>query len=220
MKKVVFGLLVAALAAVGVMGGVVLAQSADAGAGKSFAERVAEILGLDSATVEDAMTQAKSDMADERVQTVLDKMVTAGKVTQAQADAYLTWHRARPEGAGDGFFFDFNPTARADLEAKLAEAVTAGEITQAKADAYLARYQSALDTAETRFQTRIDKMVAADKITQAQADAYMAWYQTRPAGVGTGWGHGWFGPKKGRGSDHGWHGSKSRWGHDWGRKDS
>ncbi len=215
MKRVVVGLLVA-VAAVGVMVGAALAQSADAGGGRSFAERVAEILGLDSATVENAMKQAKSDMTDERVQAMLDKMVTAGKATQEQADAYLTWYRARPEGVGDGFSFDFNPTATADIEAKLTEMVAAGELTQAKADAYLARYRSALDTAETRLQTVLDKTVTAGKATQEQADAYMAWYRTRPEGVGAG-----FGPKKGRGFGHGWFGhKKGRGDHDWGRKDS
>lgn len=103
MKKVVVGLLVAALVAVGVMGGTVLAQSADENPVQSFAERVAEILGLDSATVENAMEQAKSDIAEERVQAWLDKMVAADKMTQEQADAYSTWYESRPEGVGAGF---------------------------------------------------------------------------------------------------------------------
>lgn len=227
MKKVVVGLLVAALVAVGVMGGTVLAQSADENPVQSFAERVAEILGLDSATVENAMEQAKSDIAEERVQAWLDKMVAADKATQEQADAYMDWYEARPEDVGDKLSFDFNPTARADLEVKLALAVTAGSITQAQADAYLERYQSALDMADELVQAWLDKMVAADKMTQEQADAYSTWYESRPEGVGAGFDYkkgrgdrGWFGHKKGRG-DHRWFGhEKGRGDYDWGEKDS
>ena len=103
MKKAVVGLLVAAMVAVGVMGGTVLAQSAEESPIRSFAERVAEILGLETEAVENAMEQAKSDMADERVQALLDKMVEAEKITQEQADAYSTWYENRPEGVGAGF---------------------------------------------------------------------------------------------------------------------
>ena len=227
MKKVVVGLLVAALVAVGVMGGTVLAQSADENAVKSFAERVAEILGLDSATVENAMEQAKSDIAEERAQAWLDKMVAADKATQEQADAYMTWYEARPEDVGDKLSFDFNPTARADLEVKLALAVTAGSITQAQADAYLARYESASDMADELVQAWLDKMVAADKMTQEQADAYSTWYESRPEGVGAGFDykkgrgdHRGFGHKKGRG-DHRWFDhEKNPEDYDWGEKDS
>ena len=233
MKKAVVGLLVAAMVAVGVMGGTVLAQSAEESPIRSFAERVAEILGLETEAVENAMEQAKSDMADERVQALLDKMVEAEKITQEQADAYSTWYEARPEGIGDGFSFEFNPTARAALEAKLTEAVSSGKMTQEQADAYLARYQSALDMADERIQALLDKMVEAEKITQEQADAYSTWYENRPEGVGAGFDHGWFGHKKGRGFDHGWFGhkkgrgfdhgwfghKKSRADYDWGEKD-
>ena len=233
MKKAVVGLLVAAMVAVGVMGGTVLAQSAEESPIKSFAERVAEILGLETAAVENAIEQAKSDMADERIQALLDKMVEADKATQEQADAYLAWYEARPEGIGDKFAFGFNPTARADLEAKLTEAVSSGKMTQEQADVYLARYQSALDTVDERIQALLDKMVEAEKITQEQADAYSTWYESRPEGVGAGFDHGWFGHKKGRDFDHGWFGhkkgrdfdhgwfgrKKSRAAYDWGEKD-
>lgn len=106
MKKLLVGTFVVVLVAIGVMGGTVLAQSADengTGAGRSFADRVAEILGLDSETVEDAMRQAKTDMQNEWLDAWLAKSVEAGKMTQEQADEYGEWYRSRPEGAWPGF---------------------------------------------------------------------------------------------------------------------
>ncbi|MBM3941625.1 MAG: hypothetical protein FJ316_01625 [SAR202 cluster bacterium] len=61
-----------------------------------FASRVAAILGIESDKVQSAMDQARKDVRDEAVQKKLDAMVQAGKLTQAQADEYLSWYKARP----------------------------------------------------------------------------------------------------------------------------
>ena len=92
MKKLVVGLAAAVVVVLGLAGGTVLAQSADEdGESKSFAERVAEILGLDTDTVEDALNQAKSEMQDERTDAWLEDAVEAEKITQEEADAYSGW---------------------------------------------------------------------------------------------------------------------------------
>jgi hypothetical protein len=90
--------IVAAVIAFAVMGGVALAQGDNESAGSpwsSFASRVASILGLDEATVQDAFDQATSDMQDEALQ---------GQITQEQADEYYTWYQSRPEGMPFGGF--------------------------------------------------------------------------------------------------------------------
>jgi hypothetical protein len=97
-----------------VTGGAIMAQENGSGETpviESFASRVAAILGLDEAQVQDAMDQARREMQDEALQRKLDSMVERGRLTQEQADAYLEWYQSRPEGIwefgglGPGFGF-------------------------------------------------------------------------------------------------------------------
>jgi hypothetical protein len=101
-------MIIAALAAVvvvvgGVMGGVAYAQTTTpakppvTNPGKDLADRVATILKLDPATVEAAFAQAQKDMQSDAVKSYLDKLVTAGKMTQADEDAYLKWLQSKPQ---------------------------------------------------------------------------------------------------------------------------
>ncbi len=110
MKKVLVGSLLIVTLVIGVTGGTVLAQSADeegSGVARTLADRVAEILGLDSATVADAIEQARSDMVDERIAERLAAAVESGRLTQEQADAQLEWFQARPDSIGPGFGHGF-----------------------------------------------------------------------------------------------------------------
>ena len=189
MKKLVVALAAAILVALGVAGGTVLAQSADEdGEKKSFADRVAEILGLDSDTVEDALEQARSEMKDERTDAWLEKAVEAEKITQEEADAYSDWLDDRPDGVGEWFHFSYNPNAREDLEAKLDEAVEAGKMTQEQADAYLERFDAKVETMDENFKAAVDKAVEAEKMTQDEADSLTEWYDEKPDGVMPGFG--------------------------------
>ena len=213
MKKFAVGLAAAILVVLGVAGGTVLAQSADEdGEKKGFAERVAEILGLDSETVEDAMKQARSEMQEERTDALLDKAVEAEKITQEEADAYSAWLDDRPEGVGEWLRFSYNPNAREQLEAKLDEAVEAGKITREQADAHLDRFDAQVERMNESFKAMVDKAVEAGKMTQDEADSLTEWYDARPDGVwpgfggrgkfghGRSFGHGKF---RGRGGFHG-----------------
>lgn len=87
--------------AAGLTGAMVLAHNED-GAQESpkdkVVSKVAAILGLDTQVVQDALTQATQEMRSERQQQWLDDMVSAGRLTQDQADAYAEWYAARPEG--------------------------------------------------------------------------------------------------------------------------
>ena len=73
--------------------------------GDTFAARVATILGLDEATVSDAMTQAKREMRSEALRDALDAKVEAGHITQEQADEYFDWAESAPEWAEGGRHF-------------------------------------------------------------------------------------------------------------------
>lgn len=106
MKKrwIIVSVVMAALA-IALTGGAILAQDEDEDGSKSFAGRVAEILGLQEDTVADAMQQAKEDMRDEAVKAKLDALVEAGEITQEEADEYLEWLESRPDvnfGGGHG----------------------------------------------------------------------------------------------------------------------
>ena len=104
-RWIIVSVVMAALA-IAITGGAIMAQDEDGS--KTFAGRVAEILGLEEDTVADAMKQAKEDMRDEAVKAKLDALVEAGKMTQEDADAYLEWLESRPDvdfggGHGRGF---------------------------------------------------------------------------------------------------------------------
>ena len=83
----------------GISGGVALAQEADPDNGsplKSFASRVASILGVNEQQAQDAFDQAAKEMRDEALQIKLDAMVESGRITREQADEYEQWHQSRP----------------------------------------------------------------------------------------------------------------------------
>ena len=103
-KRWLIGTVVAALMALGIAGGAVMAQEGEADSPiKSFASRVAAILGIEETRVQDAMDQARSEMFSERLQHRLDEMVASGRITQEQADEYKTWIESRPEGTFEHF---------------------------------------------------------------------------------------------------------------------
>jgi hypothetical protein len=106
-RWIIVSVVMAALA-IAITGGAIMAQDEDEDGSKTFAGRVAEILGLEEDTVADAMKQAKEDMRDEAVKAKLDALVEAGKMTQEDADAYLEWLQSKPDvdfggGHGRGF---------------------------------------------------------------------------------------------------------------------
>ncbi len=60
--------------------------------------RVAEIVeDIDQQELEDAFTQAQSELREEALDTRLQQLVDEGTLTQEQADEYKTWIQARPD---------------------------------------------------------------------------------------------------------------------------
>lgn len=92
--------LIMGLLALGIAAGGVLAQEGEDGDGtaKSFAGRVAAILGLGEAEVNDAFTQARTEARQDRLMSRLDRLEGEGTITQEQADEYLEWYQSRPSG--------------------------------------------------------------------------------------------------------------------------
>ena len=79
--------------------GVIAAQVADDSKVSDFSARVAQILGLDEQTVEDAINQANRELRQERAQEKLDALVASGDITQDEADEYMAWLESAPDGA-------------------------------------------------------------------------------------------------------------------------
>jgi hypothetical protein len=106
-KLIIVSSIVAAVIVIsGLVGGAVFAATPASSTGtlpnpdKVFADKVATILGLDNATVEDAFTKARTELQTEALDTRLAKLVADGKLTQAQADQYRTWMQSKPNVPG------------------------------------------------------------------------------------------------------------------------
>jgi uncharacterized membrane protein len=54
-------------------------------------------VAIDSGQLKDALEQARSEMRDEALQNWLQNLVDKGKITQEEADQYLTWWQSRPD---------------------------------------------------------------------------------------------------------------------------
>ncbi len=101
--------LVTVLLGTGITSAVVLAQDGDEDSESQsvsdFSERVAEILGLDAQTVDDAITRARQELTQEEVDQKIDWMIENGWITEEKAEemrAKLTEAKAWP---GHGFPF-------------------------------------------------------------------------------------------------------------------
>ena len=84
--------------------------------------RVAEILGIDQQTIENAVKQARTETAKENLDARLQELVDNGTLTEQQADAFKTWLTSKPD-------VPMVPPGKLD------EAIQNGTITQEQADA-------------------------------------------------------------------------------------
>lgn len=97
-KLVIIGVLAAVLL-VGSIGGVALAQTenGDDTQPKTLMARVADILGIEQQTLENAFTQARTEMQNEALDNYLNELVNEGTMTQEQADQYKAWWQSKPD---------------------------------------------------------------------------------------------------------------------------
>lgn len=99
-KKIVIVALLAAVVLLGSIGGMVFAQTGSSDnttSGKTLVARVAVILGIDQQKLQDAVTQARTEMRDEALDNYLKNLVDQGKITQQQADQYKAWVKSKPD---------------------------------------------------------------------------------------------------------------------------
>lgn len=100
-KRWLMAVLVTGALLASVVGGPVLAQENDDGSSNpvsSLIARVAAKLGTGEQELKSAVDEAREELADERLQSELDKLIEKGVLTQEQADEYKSWLDAAPEG--------------------------------------------------------------------------------------------------------------------------
>lgn len=126
------------------LAGAGLASAHGPGDGETRSEitdRVAAILGVDSADLGNAFDLARDEVRSEKVDGRLDQAVADGTITQAEADEIKAWMDSRPDVLEDlhGAHGHRGPRHEsATLEERLDTLVEEGAITQAEADAALA----------------------------------------------------------------------------------
>ncbi len=141
-KRWFFIALSMALLTLVVGGGALLAQGSALGgdaARQSIISRVAVILGLDEATVQDAFDQAGREHQDEAIAMRLSRLVENEKITQAEADETSAWFLRRPDAAVHMLRILF--LGEETLQHRLDRMVEYGRITQEDADAVMEWYR-------------------------------------------------------------------------------
>ena len=143
---------IGALLAIGLVSGAVLAADArddladsvlydgyrhgPGGKGNSDALllRVADILGIEQATLASAFLTARSEETDARFTSYTGLLVAGGTLTQEQADEADTWFSERPEGL-DWASESLARSPQSDqFTARLTRLVTSGTLTQEQAE--------------------------------------------------------------------------------------
>ena len=140
-KSLIVLLLVGALTLASV-GGVMIA-TADSESGKAgIHERAAEILGIESSDLKDALSQARQEAVDAKIDELIDSAVSDGDITESEATEVRNWLADRPElAATNGFRGKFgliwlHSAGNEKAEAVLQKLVEAGKITEDEVTAY------------------------------------------------------------------------------------
>ncbi|OGO19246.1 MAG: hypothetical protein A2144_02125 [Chloroflexi bacterium RBG_16_50_9] len=98
-KLMVILSLVVVLLAGSIGAGVAFAQTGNEGNTpiKTLIARVAEKLGIEEQTLENAFNEARQEMQVEARDRYLDKLITDGEITQEQANQYRAWLDSKPD---------------------------------------------------------------------------------------------------------------------------
>ena len=195
-KRWLVGLLLAVVA-VSVIGGVVAADTGDtppSGAGISntaLIDKVAEILGMDPATLNDAYQQAIQEIRSEQQQEWLDALVENGSLTEEQAAVVAAWFDSKPDVLGSALFGlrrgprslywlpplrGVNTSTVYDRLATILE-LDAGTVEQAFRDA--STQLSAAESGE-RFSEMLENLVEQGVLTDEEAGDLGLWFDQRP----------------------------------------
>ena len=183
-KKIWIGLAsgaVSVIAITGVFVAIVVAQDSTEsdGTSPSFAERVARILGLETQPVEDAISQAKKEIATEKRTNYLNAMVEKGALTQEEADELAASDEPifpKRMTRRHGFFFDKDG-------GKGFRHFEGGRFKDFEFDHFEKDASDIFDFdfSDEEIESMLGELVAKEVITQAQSDELKTWIDTRPS---------------------------------------
>ncbi len=151
--------------------------------------RVAEILGIDQQTLENALEQAQEEQWLKAIESRIDQMVEKGVITAEQAQALKDWIKARPNIPGLGRAFRFGAVriwgmrqgAAEQQDTLLARVAEILGIDQQKlADAFK---QARQEQQKKMLDEWLKKLVEKGVLTEEQAKAYRDWIEARPEGA-------------------------------------
>jgi len=151
--------------------------------------RVAEILGIDQQTLENAFEQAQEEQWLKALENRLDQMVEKRVITAEQAQALKDWIKARPNIPGLGRAFRSGAVRiwgmrqgadgqQGTLLARVAEIL--GIDQQKLEDAFK---QARQEQQEKMLDEWLKKLVEKGVLTEEQAKAYRDWIEARPEGA-------------------------------------
>lgn len=201
-KRWLIGLLIAAVA-LATIGGVALADTGDvppvnetADGGTSITpllEKVAEILGVEPATLNDAYLQAREDLGTEGLRSWLDTLVENGNLTAEQAAEIESWLYAIPDawesvpfGLDRGWLhrLPMGPLpllgdSASTLHSRIAEtlALDAETVEQAFSGA---RAALRAEEAGERLNRMLESLVEQGVLTDDEAGDLRQWFDQRP----------------------------------------
>jgi len=128
-KKIIIPVVLAVVIIAGSIGGVVLASdttttttttATPVDPQDALMTKVATILNIDKTTLEAAFKQAQTEIQSEQLDNQLAKLVSDGKITQDQADAYKAWLAAKPDNTAYQSalktWMDANPLAGTNVQ--------------------------------------------------------------------------------------------------------
>ncbi len=180
-KKLLLGLVIGALLA-GALTGAAFAQAGGTTSKGSprdtFLDSLAQKLGIERSRLDEALKSANTEVKAGELDSRLARLVTSGKLTQAQADEFKAWLNARPASANSilpGAGFMGGPHGRGGHGKGMPEfgnKPPGGPVLGSGPRADPAKLDAALA-----------KLVTAGSLTQAQADEIKAWLNARPASL-------------------------------------
>ena len=141
-RKSLIVLLSLGVLALASVGGVMIAAADSGSEKKGIRDRAAEILGVEPSGLNDALSQARQEAADARIEELIDSAVTDGDITESEATEIRDWLGDRPElAATNGFRGKFGlmwlfGAGNENAEAILEKLVEAGKITEDEVTSY------------------------------------------------------------------------------------
>ncbi len=151
-RKIMLGVSAGLIGALAIAGAAFAQEGpSDGNPGDSVRDRVAEILGIDRETLDEATKTARDEFRDAKQDEKLAALVEEGVITPAQADEIDEWKDARPE-ALDGLRLIGKGHGRGSMPPVDGNAIDA----------------------------RLTALVEQEVITQAEADEILAWHEAKP----------------------------------------